>query len=92
VSAKQPDLAMTPTATVRGVERSAQASRDATADAIVVSNTLWQAADPEAYDGGRPSDITHLAEFEASGLAAVTTRAGRAPSRSSRRKLTSYST
>src|SRR4029077_5988699 len=24
---------------------------------IVVPNTLWQAADPEAYDGGRESDI-----------------------------------
>ena len=35
---------------------------------IVVPNSLWQAADPEAYDGGRPTDITHLAEFEASGL------------------------
>ena len=35
---------------------------------IVVPNTLWQAADPEAYDGGRESDITHLREFEASGL------------------------
>ncbi len=31
-------------------------------------NTLWQAADPEAYSGGQQSDITHLAEFEASGL------------------------
>ena len=35
---------------------------------IVVPNTLWQAADPLAYDGGRESDITHLREFEASGL------------------------
>ncbi len=35
---------------------------------IVVPNTLWRAADPEAYGGGQPSDITHLAEFEASGL------------------------
>ena len=35
---------------------------------IIVPNTLWQAADPNAYDGGKPSDITHLAEFEASGL------------------------
>ena len=45
-----------------------RASRDATADAIVVPNTLWTAADPSAYSGGLPSDITHLAEFEASGL------------------------
>ena len=35
---------------------------------IVVANSLWQASDPAAYDGGRASDITHLAEFEASGL------------------------
>ena len=34
---------------------------------LIVPNTLWQAADPAAYDGGRASDITHLAEFEASG-------------------------
>ena len=45
---------------------------------IVVPNTLWRAADPEAYDGGRESDITHLREFEASGPAAATTRAGAA--------------
>jgi len=30
-------------------------------DPIVVANTLWRAADPEAYDGGKPSSITHLA-------------------------------
>ena len=35
---------------------------------IVVPNTLWQAADPEAYDGGRPTDIDHLREFENSEL------------------------
>ena len=31
---------------------------------IVVPNTLWQAADPTAYGGGRPPTITHLAELE----------------------------
>jgi len=31
---------------------------------IVVSNSLWQAADPVAYGGGRPTDITHLSEHE----------------------------
>ena len=41
---------------------------DALTTPLVVPNTLWQAADPTAYDGGRASDITHLAEFEASGL------------------------
>jgi hypothetical protein len=30
---------------------------------IVVPNTLWQAANPLAYDGGRPAEITHLREF-----------------------------
>ena len=39
---------------------------DAVATPVVVRNTLWQAADPAAYDGGRPTDITHLAEFAAS--------------------------
>ena len=33
---------------------------------IVVPNMLWRAADPTAYDGDRPTDITHLAELEAS--------------------------
>jgi NADH-quinone oxidoreductase subunit B len=31
---------------------------------IVVPNTLWSAADPAAYGGGRPPEITHLAELE----------------------------
>ena len=35
---------------------------------IVVPNMLWNAADPEAYDGGRPTDIDHLREFENSEL------------------------
>jgi len=34
---------------------------------IVVPNTLWSAADPAAYRGGQPPDITHLAEVAASG-------------------------
>jgi NADH-quinone oxidoreductase subunit B len=33
---------------------------------IVVPNTLWKSIDPAAYDGDRPTDITHLAELEAS--------------------------
>ena len=36
-------------------------------DPIVVPNTLWTSSDPLAYEGGRPTDITHLREFEASG-------------------------
>ena len=44
---------------------------------IVVPNTLWQAIDPAAYNGGQPSDITHLADFEASGAGRVSTVAGR---------------
>jgi len=39
------------------------------AEPIVVPNTLWQSSNPLAYDGGRPSDITHLAGVEASGIA-----------------------
>ena len=35
---------------------------------IIVPNALWQAADPLAYDGGKDSDITHLREYEESGL------------------------
>ncbi len=31
---------------------------------LVVANTLWSAADPAAYDGGRPPAITHLREME----------------------------
>jgi NADH-quinone oxidoreductase subunit B len=36
---------------------------------IVLRNELWAAANPAAYDGGRPAEITHLAEVEASGIA-----------------------
>jgi len=41
----------------------------AVASPIIVRNELWSAADPAAYDGGRASDVTHLAEVEASGIA-----------------------
>jgi NADH-quinone oxidoreductase subunit B len=41
----------------------------AVATPIVVRNELWSAADPAAYEGGRATDITHLAEVEASGIA-----------------------
>jgi NADH-quinone oxidoreductase subunit B len=30
---------------------------------IVVPNGLWQSSNPIAYDGGRPTDITHLREW-----------------------------
>ena len=36
---------------------------------IVVRNDLWSAADAAAYDGGQASEITHLVEVEASGIA-----------------------
>jgi len=49
-------------------EMSDDASRDAEVDRIVVPNTLWEAIDPAAYNGGQQSDITHLRELEASGL------------------------
>jgi NADH-quinone oxidoreductase subunit B len=38
--------------------------RDALIAPVVVPNTLWKSADPLAYDGGRPTDITHLAQLE----------------------------
>jgi len=37
----------------------------AVSEPIVVTNNLWAPADPMAYDGGRPTEITHLAEFGA---------------------------
>src|SRR2546423_549196 len=36
----------------------------AVAEPLVVRNELWNAADPLAYDGGRPTEITHLAALE----------------------------
>jgi len=38
----------------------------AVAEPIVVRNDLWSPADPAAYGGGRPTEITHLAELEQS--------------------------
>ena len=38
--------------------------RDEVAQAIVVENTLWTSANPQAYAGGSPSQITHLRELE----------------------------
>jgi NADH-quinone oxidoreductase subunit B len=47
-------------------EPSALTIRGGTAVAapIVVRNELWAPADPAAYDGGKPTDITHLAQLE----------------------------
>jgi NADH-quinone oxidoreductase subunit B len=42
----------------------ATAPRDEIAEAIVVENTLWTSANPQAYAGGAPSQITHLRELE----------------------------
>jgi NADH-quinone oxidoreductase subunit B len=41
----------------------------AVSEPIVLRNELWTPADPAAYGGGRPAEITHLAQLEASGLA-----------------------
>jgi NADH-quinone oxidoreductase subunit B len=38
---------------------------------IVIPNTLWQAADPLAYGGGLPTEITHLRAFDESGAGRV---------------------
>ena len=37
---------------------------DAVTEPIVVENSLWKAANPLAYGGGAPSQITHLRELE----------------------------
>ena len=55
-----------------------QAGRGVAAVPVVVPNTLWKAADQEAYRGGQQSDITHLAEFEVASVDA-TMRAGLGP-------------
>jgi hypothetical protein len=34
------------------------------AEPIIVDNTLWSSANPQAYGGGAPSQITHLRELE----------------------------
>lgn len=39
----------------------------AVADPIVVENTLWTSANPQAYMGGAPPQITHLRELEEHG-------------------------
>src|SRR4029079_15073151 len=48
--------------------RPATRSSDEVMAPIVVPNTLWRSVDPMAYEGNQPTSITHLAEFEASGL------------------------
>jgi NADH-quinone oxidoreductase subunit B len=40
----------------------------AVAEPLVVRNELWAPADPAAYDGGQPAEITHLADLEAAGV------------------------
>ena len=37
----------------------------AVTEPIVLRNDLWNPADPNAYNGGQPAEITHLAEFGA---------------------------
>jgi hypothetical protein len=52
-----------------GNEPSALTIREtAVAAPIVVGNTLWQSADPNAYQGNLEPEVTHLREVEASGL------------------------
>src|SRR2546425_4586835 len=41
------------------------AGSTAVAEPIVLRNELWAPADPNAYEGGRPAEVTHLAEFGA---------------------------
>jgi NADH-quinone oxidoreductase subunit B len=42
----------------------AVAAESAVAEPIIVENTLWSPANPQAYAGGQPSQITHLRELE----------------------------
>ena len=37
----------------------------AVSEPIVLSNDLWAPANPAAYNGGLPAEVTHLAEFGA---------------------------
>ncbi len=37
---------------------------NALAEPIIVENTLWTSANPQAYAGGAPSQVTHLRELE----------------------------
>jgi NADH-quinone oxidoreductase subunit B len=41
-----------------------QVTGSAVVEPIIVANTLWSAADPTAYFGGRAPTITHLAQLE----------------------------
>jgi NADH-quinone oxidoreductase subunit B len=41
----------------------------AVAAPIIVTNTLWQSTDPNAYQGNLEPEVTHLREVEASGIA-----------------------
>jgi NADH-quinone oxidoreductase subunit B len=41
---------------------------DALLEPVVVANTLWTSPNPAAYAGHEATDVTHLREFEASGL------------------------
>jgi NADH-quinone oxidoreductase subunit B len=41
------------------------AGSTAVTEPLVLRNDLWRPADPNAYGGGQPAEITHLAEFGA---------------------------
>ena len=41
------------------------AGSTAVSEPIVLRNELWAPADPNAYNGGRPAEITHLADYGA---------------------------
>jgi NADH-quinone oxidoreductase subunit B len=61
-----------PTKSRAGSSESAVAERGDTgvSEPLVVTNTLWRADDPSAYQGGQAGlEITHLAELERSGAA-----------------------
>ena len=54
----------------------------AVAEPIVLRNELWSPADPNAYEGGKPAETTHLAELDrkSTRLNSSHSRASRMPS------------
>src|SRR3954467_12360778 len=44
------------------------APESSVAEPLVVPNQLWSPADPAAYDGGKPTQITPLADLDAAGI------------------------
>jgi NADH-quinone oxidoreductase subunit B len=59
-----PGFAMPSDQASHPAEPLAVAPAAAVVEPIIIPNTAWAAADPTAYNGGMPSQITHLRELE----------------------------